>query len=279
MKVQELEGKVAIVTGGASGIGRRSVELFAAEGAKVVIADRNAQAGEEMAAGLGGAAHFVQTDVAEAAQIERLIGAAVEKFGRLDIMFNNAGIMTPASPRFLDENFATFRQEIDVNLLGVIMGTQAAARQMAGNGGGSIINTSSIAGIQPGFAFLSYRVAKAGVAMFSQSVAIDLAEYGIRVNCLAPGHIETPMTSFADPSLTPEQARKVDEAVGPVWRFNRPLKRQGKPEDVAQAALYLASDRSAQITGIVLPVDGGITAGDPINHLAAFAQARAAALG
>jgi NAD(P)-dependent dehydrogenase (short-subunit alcohol dehydrogenase family) len=147
-----------------------------------------------------------------------------------------------------------------VNLLGVMVGTQRAARHMASHGGGSIINTASIAGVSPGAGVTTYRASKAAVIHFSRSSAIDLAPYEIRVNCIAPGHIATEMTTYD---------------MGAVIRLTQPLQRQGGPIDVAQAALYLASDRSAQITGIVLPVDGGTTAGPPAGHLAALRTAPA----
>jgi NAD(P)-dependent dehydrogenase (short-subunit alcohol dehydrogenase family) len=160
-----------------------------------------------------------------------------------------------------------------------MVGSQCAARHMAQHGGGVIINNASIAGVLPGQALMSYRATKAAVIQFSKSIAIDFAEYGIRVLCLAPGHIRTPLTSFAPPGTAPEVAAKVQQAVGAVFDSNQPLKRHGRPEDVAETVLFLASPRAAQITGIVLPIDGGITAGDPVNHLADILRARAQALG
>jgi NAD(P)-dependent dehydrogenase (short-subunit alcohol dehydrogenase family) len=180
--------------------------------------------------------------------------------------------------RFLDDDLKDFQRVIGINLFGVMTGSQCAARHMARNGGGSIVNNASIAGVLPGHALMSYRASKAAVILFSKSIAIDLAEYGIRVNCLAPGHIRTPLTSFGGPGLSPEQAERVKAAVSPVFDSNQPLKRHGRPEDVAQAALFLASDRAAQVTGILMPVDGGITAGDPVNHLAEILKARNQAL-
>jgi NAD(P)-dependent dehydrogenase (short-subunit alcohol dehydrogenase family) len=161
---QELSGKVAIVTGGASGIGRATVELFVAEGAKVVVADVDVERGEALAAELGGGAIFRKTNVADQAEVQALVDAAVAEFGGLHIMFNNAGIMPPTALRFLDLDFGDFRKVMEVNLLGVMMGSQFAARHMAKNGGGSIINTSSIAGIVAGYGFWDYRASKAAVA-------------------------------------------------------------------------------------------------------------------
>jgi len=126
---------------------------------------------------------------------------------------------------------------------------------------------------------MTYRAAKAGVVQFTKSVAIDLAEYGMRVNCIDPGHMRTEMTGYALPGMTPEVIERVKQGVAAVTDASRPLKRQGRPEDVAQAALYLASDRSAQITGVVLPVDGGASAGDAVNHLGRIMEARTKAMG
>ena len=275
---QELARKVAIVTGGAGGIGRATVELFVREGAKVVIADVDVAAGEQLAASLGAQALFRRTDVAIADEVQELVDVAVESFGGLDIMFNNAGISCAMFDRFLDDELADFHRVMGVNLLGVMLGSQRAGRYMARHGGGSIINNASIAAHNAGFALMSYRASKAGVVHFSKSIAIDLAEYGIRVNCLLPGHIVTELNSFADPGSSPEIAQRLQQALDPVWLSNQPLKRRGRPQDVAEAALYLASDRSAQVTGIVLPVDGGITAGDPVNHLHEIMKTRARVL-
>ncbi len=275
---QELARKVAIVTGGAGGIGRATVELFVREGAKVVIADVDVAAGEQLAASLGAQALFRRTDVAIADEVQELVDVAVESFGGLDIMFNNAGISCAMFDRFLDDELADFHRVMGVNLLGVMLGSQRAGRYMARHGGGSIINNASIAAHNAGFALMSYRASKAGVVHFSKSIAIDLAEYGIRVNCLLPGHIVTELNSFAEPGSSPEVAQRLQQALDPVWLSNQPLKRRGRPQDVAEAALYLASDRSAQVTGIVLPVDGGITAGDPVNHLNEIMKTRARVL-
>jgi NAD(P)-dependent dehydrogenase (short-subunit alcohol dehydrogenase family) len=255
--MDDLNGKVAIVTGGASGIGQSTAELFVDEGAAVVIADVNSEAGEDVAAKLGKAAAFKRTDVAVAHDVQALVDFAVERFGGLHIMVNNAGIGgTPR--RFLKDDFRDFDRMMAVNLLGVMLGTQRAARHMATNGGGAIINTTSIAGINPGAGFTNYRAAKAAVIHLTKSTAIELAEHGIRVNCIAPAHIETPINS---------SLYEVREIV----RRMQPLQRQGTPRDVAEAALYLASDRAAQVTGVVLPVDGGTTAGAPVAQQNAVA--------
>ncbi len=274
----ELAGKVAIVTGGASGIGRATVELFVAEGAKVVFADINQEQGDALAAQLGEAAVFRRVDVSSEAEVRALVDFAVAHFGGLHIMFNNAGISGAQYPRFLQDDLKDFQKVIGVNLFGTLVGCQAAARHMAAHGGGVILNNASIAGVLPGQALVSYRMSKAAVVMLSKSLAIDFAEYNIRVNCLAPGHIRTPLTSFVPPGTAADVAERVRLAVGAAFDSNQPLKRTGRPEDAAQVAMFICSDRAAQITGVVLPIDGGITAGDPVNHLNEIQAARARAL-
>lgn len=257
----ELAAKVAVVTGGASGIGQATAELFVEEGAEVVIADVNDDAGEEVAAKLGKAAAFKHTDVSSADEVQAVVDFAVEHFEGLHVMVNNAGI--GGSPcRFMKDDFRDFDRVMAVNLLGVMVGTQRAARYMATNGGGAIINVTSIAGINAGAGFTTYRAAKAAVVHLTKSTAIELAEQAIRVNCIAPAHIETPINS---------SLYEVSEIV----RLMQPLPRQGTPRDVAEAALYLASDRAAQVTGVILPVDGGTTAGPPVRQQNAVAAAAA----
>ena len=250
----ELEGKVAIVTGGASGIGRATVELFVAEGARVVIADVDRASGEELATALGPAAAFARTDVTDGHEVQAAVDFAVERFGGLNVMFNNAGISSSIA-RLLNDDLADFARVMNVNLFGVVVGTQRAARHMAAHGGGAIINNSSLAGIKPGAGLVAYRASKAAVIHFTKSAAIDLADYEIRVNCVAPAHIATAITSYD---------------MEPVIRSTQPLQRQGQPRDVANAVVYLASDRAAQVTGVVLPVDGGTSAGPPAGQMAAI---------
>jgi NAD(P)-dependent dehydrogenase (short-subunit alcohol dehydrogenase family) len=254
---EELAGKVAIVTGGASGIGRATAELFVDEGARVVVADVNDEAGEEVARSLGDAAAFRHADVANAADVQAVVDFAVEHFGGLHVMFNNAGIGSKFD-RIVDNDFADFDAVIGVNLKGVMLGTQRAARHMAEHGGGAIVNTASIAALTGGAGPIVYRVSKAAVVQFSRCVAIDLAQYGIRVNCIAPGHIATGITNYD---------------MGPVIEHMQPLQRHGDSSDVAEAVLYLVSDRAAQVTGIVLPIDGGTTAGPPVTQLRTLMRA------
>jgi NAD(P)-dependent dehydrogenase (short-subunit alcohol dehydrogenase family) len=263
--VNELAGKVAIVTGGASGIGRGIVERFAAEGARVVIADVETDKAEALAAALGPDAFFRRTDVSDPEQVGALVAAAVEKFGGLHVMVNNAGVSSKMHRRFFDDDLADFHRVMAVNVLGVMAGTRDAARHMAANGGGSIINVSSIGGIQAGGGVMTYRASKAAVIQFTKSAAIELAYYEVRVNAIAPGNIPTPLVAKSALNMDPEQIERFEAGIRQTMRDDRPLKREGTPEDVAEAALYFATDRSRYVTGTVLPVDGGTSAGKPIR--------------
>jgi NAD(P)-dependent dehydrogenase (short-subunit alcohol dehydrogenase family) len=248
---EELAGKIAIVTGGANGIGAATVSKFIAEGAKVVIADLDDGTGQAFATSLGEAAAFCHVDVSDADQVQALIDFTTEHFGGLDVMFNNAGVAS-ALNRFLHDDLADFERIMRINVLGVMLGSQRAARYMKDHGGGSIVNCASIAGLQAGTGLAAYRASKAAVIHVTRSIAVDLAQYRIRVNAIAPGNIQTDMTSYDMDAVT---------------RFTQPLPRQGKSEDVANVVVYLASDRAAQITGIVIPIDGGTTAGAPPSQV------------
>jgi len=275
---KQLAGKVAIITGGAGGIGRATVELFVAEGASVVIADVADAAGTQLAAGLGDAAIYQHTDVSSADDMQAVVDLAVERFGGLDIMFNNAGISCGAFPHFTDDTLADFDRVMRVNLLGPMLGTRNAARVMKKRGGGVVLNNASIAGTLAGLGMMTYRASKAGLIHFSKSAAIDLAEHNIRVNCIVPGHVRTTLSSFEEHGVEEHTARAIEEGVNAVYLSNQPLKRRGEPIDVAEVALFLASDKARQLTGVVLPVEAGVTAGDPVNHLAEILEVRSAAL-
>jgi NAD(P)-dependent dehydrogenase (short-subunit alcohol dehydrogenase family) len=273
----ELAGKVAIVTGGAKGIGREAAQLFAQEGAKVVIADVNMQAAD-LAAGLGDAVRFKRTDMGSAEEVQSLVDYAVSEFGGLHVMYNNAGVSSVMT-RLLDDDLKDFHRVMSTNVLGTILGTQRAARYMAKHGGGSIITTSSTAGVLASFGQTCYRASKAAIAQFTKAAAIELAEHRIRVNCILPGQIETGIVGAAlGAQMTPEKIDELERKIREVMLSSQPLKRRGAPSDVAQAALYLASDRAAYITGMLWPVDGGITCGDPVNHVERILRARAEVL-
>jgi NAD(P)-dependent dehydrogenase (short-subunit alcohol dehydrogenase family) len=257
----ELAGKVAIVTGGASGIGRGTVERFLAEGARVVIADVQRELGEALAADAGADAVFHYADVSDQLQVGQLVAAAVEKFGGLHVMVNNAGVSSPLRRGLFEEDLEDFDRVMRVNVLGVMAGTRDAARHMATAGGGSIVNIASIGGVQPGGGVPAYRASKAAVIHFSKSAAIELAQYEIRVNCIAPGNIPTPLLQSAATAEDRERLQKFEARIRQRMRDDRPLKRDGTASDVAEAVLYFATDRSRYVTGTVLPVDGGTVAG------------------
>jgi NAD(P)-dependent dehydrogenase (short-subunit alcohol dehydrogenase family) len=263
--VNELAGKVAVVTGGASGIGRATVEKFVAEGARVVIADVEADRGEALARALGPDAYFRRTDVSDPEQLGALVAAAVGKFGGLHVMVNNAGVSGTMHRRFLDDDLGDFHRIMAVNVLGVMAGTRDAARHMAASGGGSIINMTSIGGIQAGGGVMTYRASKAAVIQFTKSAAIELAYYEIRVNAIAPGNIPTPLLATSAVNMDPGEIERYEAAIRETMRADRPLKREGTPEDIAEAALYFAGERSRYVTGTVLPVDGGTVAGKAIR--------------
>jgi NAD(P)-dependent dehydrogenase (short-subunit alcohol dehydrogenase family) len=267
----ELAGKVTIVTGAASGIGRGVAEKFLTEGAQVVLADVNADQGKAAEAELGSNARFKQTDVADQNQVRKLVSFAVEMFGGLHVMFNNAGISGARHPRLLDDDLADFHQVMGINLLGVMAGTREAARHMSANGGGSIINISSIGGIQPAPGMWNYHVSKVGVIFFTKCAAVDLGELGIRVNCIAPGNIETPILGGVMAAGLPEEEKaELMQKIRAFLLTRQAVKRQGTTNDIAEAALYFASERSSYVTGTLLPVDGGMTAGAPPDTAKSF---------
>lgn len=246
-----LEGKVAIVTGAASGIGRASAERFAAEGARVVIADLDESGAREAAeaiAGDGGDATHVRADVTRADDADAMVSAAVERYGGLDVLFNNAGLATASVP-VEETTESVWDAALAVNAKGVFLCSRAAAPALR-RGGGSIIVTSSIMGIRARPGYSAYAAAKAAVIQLARTLALEMASDGVRVNCLAPVATDTPMlgTFIGD--------RDVDEGRA-AFVSSIPLGRLALPADVAEAALFLASDESAFITGTVLPVDGG----------------------
>lgn len=244
-----LADKVAVITGAASGIGRASAELFVEHGARVVIADVNTEQGQLLADSLGANALFKETDIGNTDHVKELIEYTSDQFGGLHIMYNNAGISGKVHSSFLEEDFDDFEKVVAVNLFGTMVACQLAARYMVNHGGGSIINTSSLAALKPGLPLVTYRTAKAGVMQLTQCIARELGVHGIRVNCIAPGHIPAGMTFY-----------DISERV----KQNQPLQRIGSTQDVANAALYLASELSAQVTGMIMPVDGGTHLGGPI---------------
>ncbi len=261
-----IEGKVAVITGGTSGIGARTAEIFVAEGAKVVIAGRRQGTGERLVQTLGTAASFIRTDVTVEADVKAMIDHTVDRFGRLDCLVNNAG--TPSQfDAITDVDLARFDAVIAVHLRAVLAGMKYAARVMAAQGTGSIITVASVNGIRAGLGGHYYAAAKAASIHLTRCAAVELGEKGIRVNSISPGMIATGafgksvgmQTDEADEN--PEYA---EAAIGSVISRWQPLQLVGRADDVAQAALFLASDASRFVTGQNLVVDGGITAGWPI---------------
>ena len=260
----ELAGKVAIVTGASGGIGLALAQRFVAEGARVVIADVDAERGEAASAELGDAAAFARADVGDQTQVAAMVAFAVERFGGLHVLVNNAGISGARHPTLLDDDLADFDVVLRVNLLGTMAGTREAARHMAGNGGGSIINISSVGGVQPAASLWAYHASKTAVIHFTRSAAIGLGAHDIRVNCIAPGNIETSiLEGTVAAHVPPEERAELMVEVREFILSRQPLHRQGHTDDIAEAALFFASDRSVYVTGTVLPVDGGLLAGNP----------------
>lgn len=262
--MSELAGKVAVITGGASGLGEGLVRRFAAEGARVVFGDVDVARGKAVADELGSATVFLASDVTDMSQIAALVDTAVAEFGGLHVMVNNAGISGTMHRRFLDDDLADFDAIMRINLRAVMAGTRDAARHMAENGGGSIINLTSIGGIQAGGGVQTYRASKAAVIQFTKSVAIELAHHEIRVNAIAPGNIRTAIVRKSAAGEDREHVEEFEAKIRAQMRNDRPLKREGTVDDVAEAALYFATNRSRYVTGTILPIDGGTVAGKVI---------------
>ena len=255
--MDRLAGKTAIITGAASGIGAASARLFVAEGANVVIADTQIERGQKLAAELGDAALFQKVDVTREDEVHAAVEAAVKRWGRLDCMFNNAGFggaLGPIETTTVEDFDITF----DVLLKGVFLGVKHATPVMRANGGGSIINTASVAGLKTGEAPHLYSVAKAAVIHLTSSLALELGEYRIRVNCICPGIVATPLAA-GRANASDESLKKLADGLARTQAMGR----VGQPEDIARAALWLASDDSEWVTGHAQVVDGGAYAGRP----------------
>ncbi len=250
-----LAGKTALITGGNSGIGRATALLFAAEGAAVTLTGRDRERGEGVRAEIersGGKALFISCDVSVAQQCRQAVEETVRAFGRLDILFNNAGVFYPHTA--LDCSEEEWDRQLDINLKGTFLMSKYALPHMIAQGGGVIVNNSSGWGVVGGDAAVAYCASKGGVVLLTKAMAIDHGRQGIRVNCICPGDVETPML--------PDDARQR----GMKWEdylagaANRPMGRVGTAEEIAKSVLFLACDESSFMTGAALVVDGGGTA-------------------
>src|SRR6202049_1585338 len=250
----ELRGKVAIVTGGTSGIGREAAVLFAKAGAKVVVAGRRETEGKEtmdLVRGAGGEGLFVKTDVSRAAEVQELVRKTVEKFGRLDVAFNNAGIEGSWAP-IVRQSEEDWDRTIDINLKGVWLCLKYELRQMLKQGGGgAIVNMASTIGLIGSAGVAAYSASKHGVIGLTKTAALENAKSGIRINVVCPAVIETPMAerAYEEPGI-----HKFVLDLHPMGRF-------GKPEEIAEAVLWMCSDRASFMTGQSLVLDGGLLAG------------------
>jgi len=248
----EFKGKIALVTGGNSGIGKAAAIRFAQEGAKVVIAARRVDEGEQVAQEIrdsGGNAIFLQTDVSQASQVEAMVNKTVETYGRLDCAFNNAGTLSALGPTHeVDEQ--SWRNVLDVNLTGVWLCMKYEIRQMLEQESGAIVNDSAGGGLVGSANAAAYVASKHGIIGLTKSAAIEYASRGIRVNAVCPGSVDTPMTEdfYNDPS-------RVSRIIA-----NHPIGRGGTSEEIAAAAVWLCSDDASFVTGIAMPVDGGFVA-------------------
>lgn len=269
-----IEGKVAVVTGGASGIGEGTVRLFVAQGARVVIADVQDARGEKLAEELGPSASYYRTDVGQEEEVRASIAHAVQKWGRLDVMFNNAGFGGVSGP-IESTDMAAYDQTMGVLLRGVVLGMKHAAPIMKAQGSGCIISTSSVAGVGIGYGPHVYSAAKAAIIHLTKSVANELGESGVRVNAICPGGIATPIFGKGM-GLSPEQADLTIDLMKARLAEGQPIKRSGLPSDIAEAALWLASDAASFVSGHALVVDGALTTGRLWSERQAAAEARVA---
>ena len=248
-----LDGKVALITGAASGIGRATSLIFAEEGAKLVLADVDDARGEETASAAGEAL-YVHCDVADPVQVDALVDAAVERFGRLDCAFNNAGIGGASAP-VGDYDLESWHGVIAINLTGVFLCMRSELRAMRAQGAGAIVNAASVVG-QMGYPKLAaYNAAKHGVIGLTRTAALEYADHGIRVNAICPGWIETPMVMEGGPE--PASEPQIYDAIASMSA----MKRLGLPDEIGRAVAWLCSDAASYVTGHPMVVDGGVLAG------------------
>jgi NAD(P)-dependent dehydrogenase (short-subunit alcohol dehydrogenase family) len=254
----DFTGKVAVVTGAASGIGRATVQAFAARGAAVVAADRSADV-HEVVAGLDDAL-AIEMDAGDEGDVERLVAAACERFGGFDIFYANAGISGGTAGIF-DASVELWTEVLRVNLIGPALAIKHAAPRIVARGGGAILCTASVAGLRSGAGGTPYSASKAGVINLVQTAAQQLATSGVRVNAICPGLIETGMTQRA---FDYARERGKEDKLGQL----NPLRRAGRPEEIAAVALFLASDAASYVNGQAIAVDGGLSTSHPVTRQA-----------
>ncbi len=263
-----LDGKAAVITGGASGIGAATAARFVAEGAKVMLGDLQDEVGEKLAASLGDGVAYRHCNVAREPQVKGLIDEAVDRFGRLDIVFNNAGF-GGAMGSFEDTTVDEYDLTMDVLLKSVFLGIKHASPHLKAQRSGSIISTASVCGLMPTIGAHLYNVAKAGVIMMTKTAAVELAEYDIRVNCICPGYVATQLHVGRTLSeLDDDEAAERMDRARERTNESQPIARMGEAEDIASMALFLAGDESTWVTGTAQVVDGGLTLGKPWRKLA-----------
>ena len=262
-----LDGKVAVITGGASGIGAATVRRFVAEGARVVIADLQGEVAASLALSLGPDAMPFACNVLHESEVEAAIKAATDRWGRLDILFNNAGFGGISGP--LDETTeGEYETTMNILLRSVFFGIKHVSPVMKAQASGSIINTASVCAFEAGIGNQLYTVAKAAVVMLTRTAALEMAESGVRVNAVCPGYITTPLA--AGRPIGTNDADRVEAGLERLRNANQdiqPIARAGEPEDIANMALFLASDDSQWVTGQAMVVDGGLLAGRPWRKL------------
>lgn len=251
-----LDGKRAVITGAASGIGEATARLFVAEGASVLLADVDAGRGQRLATELGERAAFVVTDVSREADVDRAVATCVTVFGGLEVMFNNAGV--PGSLGSIEDiDVTAFDHTVGVHLRGVFLGIRAAARVMRPRGQGNIINTSSVAAFRANMGGHDYSAAKAAIRQLTVTAANELGEHGVRVNAVCPGAVATAIFGRAA-GLDGDTAKRTVEFITAALSDSAPIRRTGQPADIAEAVLWLASDASSFVNGQAIAVDGGL---------------------